>query len=448
MKNNEIIENNEEMENNDIICTECGCVCEDGDYITTEDGDELCCECSERMGYIKCRECGEFVKEEDACYDEHNNDYVCQGCYDNDSCITCEDCGEITNDYEIINYGTNHEKHVCDRCAGDYYQCADCGRYYSYAYITYDTNLIICDSCSGNWTQCHSCDDVIQNDDANYDDETEEYYCNNCYDNIERSSIRNHGYKPDPEFLGNPIDNLYMGVELEVDDGDEPNRIAKRLTDMTDDIYCKHDGSLNHGFEIVSHPASLDYHMDDLGWDKIADICKENGFKSHETNTCGLHVHVSRKFFGQNEVTQDLNIAKLILLINRFWDTNVVKFSRRNVNKLYEWARKNELSYDTYDNEYTMCDKVKYCKGNRYQAINLENRNTIEFRIFKGTLNISTLKATLQFVDTICRYAKKINLKMISSTKWEDIFEDTSYEELNNYMENMKLIEREVSVCV
>ena len=48
-----------------------------------------------------------------------------------------------------------------------------------------------------------------------------------------------------------------------------------------------------------------------------------------------------------------------------------------------------ELHYESHDTEATIVDKMKCCKSKgRYQAVNLENTNTIEFRIFKGTLNI------------------------------------------------------------
>ena len=34
--------------------------------------------------------------------------------------------------------------------------------------------------------------------------------------------------------------------------------------------YCKHDGSLEEGFEIVTHPMSLDYHLTKMPWLRYA----------------------------------------------------------------------------------------------------------------------------------------------------------------------------------
>ncbi len=37
---------------------------------------------------------------------------------------------------------------------------------------------------------------------------------------------------------------------------------------INEHIYCKHDGSLDEGFEIVSHPATLEYHTKTILWKK------------------------------------------------------------------------------------------------------------------------------------------------------------------------------------
>ena len=123
--------------------------------------------------------------------------------------------------------------------------------------------------------------------------------------------IEEYSYKPDPVFLGYTEDNLSLGVEIEVDKGTNMHQTTKELNYSFWGIYLKHDGSLGRcGFEIVSHPATLDYHMNELGGDKIMSICQENEYKSHDTQTCGLHIHMSRTFLGKDETEQDLNIAR------------------------------------------------------------------------------------------------------------------------------------------
>lgn len=73
-------------------------------------------------------------------------------------------------------------------------------------------------------------------------------------------------------------------------------------------------------------------------------------------------------------------------------------------------------------------------------AVNLENQHTIEFRLFKGTLNFNTFMASLQLVVEISQYAKCTELKNIPSTRWRDIFISTEYKELKNYLKEKELI--------
>ena len=44
------------------------------------------------------------------------------------------------------------------------------------------------------------------------------------------------------------------------------------LTDnagFTERLYCKHDGSLSNGFELVTHPMSLEYHQEEMPWPEV-----------------------------------------------------------------------------------------------------------------------------------------------------------------------------------
>lgn len=301
---------------------------------------------------VRCRVCGELVFEADAHYDSHDDNYVCDDCYCNHDFVVCEDCGRI------IYYEDSVER-------------------------------------NGN------------------------YYCAGCRPH---SIVNEYGYKPDPIFLSTIEENgtggtsLYMGVELETDDGDI------RDVEEHDYVYYKEDGSLSSdGVEIVSHPATLDFHENCLGWDKIADDFLSWGYRSHQAGSCGLHVHVNRNFFGDSAAEQDLHIAKVVLLVNRFFDSHLVKFARRNSD---QWARKPESKIM---GEHSDDDVAKIVRDNlremgRYVAVNLQNRHTIEFRLFRGTLKVSTLFATLEFVDTLCRFAKQISLRQVDAIQWADIF--------------------------
>jgi hypothetical protein len=230
---------------------------------------------------------------------------------------------------------------------------------------------------------------------------------------------------------------LFYGVELEIDCGGDT--ITGDLCEIPE-IYLKEDGSLSCGFEIVTHPATLDYHLHELPWKDICSIARSGGYRSHDTTTCGLHIHASRAGFGRTATEQDLTIAKLMLLFDRFWDAYIVPFSRRDYSTINRWAKKPDSNITDKDTIGAAVRKVQDRKRNRYQAINLTNTDTVEFRIFRGTLKASTIKASIQWIDTLIHFCKKTPLKDFAEITWEEIFADTDHVELREYLEKRNLM--------
>lgn len=110
--------------------------------------------------------------------------------------------------------------------------------------------------------------------------------------------IHDYSYKPDPEFKGEG--KRYFGVELEVDYGGNDN--AKEVLDIAnydkENIYIKSDGSLDDGFEIVTHPMTLNYYINLMPWEEVMRKLIRMGYKSHKAGTCSLHIHINRTAFG------------------------------------------------------------------------------------------------------------------------------------------------------
>ena len=129
--------------------------------------------------------------------------------------------------------------------------------------------------------------------------------CWDCYTRMERANaIQDYYYKPAFSFYG--TGPRFLGVELEVDGAGESDRNAWELLSIANQggekrLFCKHDGSLDDGFELVTHPMSLDYHQKEMPWPQILRKAAEMGYTSHQAGTCGLHVHVSRAAFGNTE---------------------------------------------------------------------------------------------------------------------------------------------------
>ena len=78
--------------------------------------------------------------------------------------------------------------------------------------------------------------------------------------------MQSYCYKPEPIFYCDGFH--YLGVKLEIDHGGEDHENARRLqaiaNEFTENIYIKHDGSLDEGMEIVTHPMSLNYHRNGM----------------------------------------------------------------------------------------------------------------------------------------------------------------------------------------
>lgn len=251
-----------------------------------------------------------------------------------------------------------------------------------------------------------------------------------------RNYINMYSYIPE-KFLFHKIsgeEELYMGVELEVDCGGRDEDNAKYVLDFmnteTDNVYCKHDGSLNSGFEIVTHPCTLDYHKN-LPYEELFDWLTKHKYRSHDTTTCGMHVHINRDYFGTDKLSQDLCISKVLYLFEKYWD-KVELIARRKSNG---YARRFRLEED----ETPIDLYAKSQSSDKYGAINLKHKNTVEIRIFKGTLNYNTYICTLEFVGVMAKLAKETDIYEIQFVTWDKIRSMFS-DELNNY-----IIEREES---
>ena len=436
------------MNENKNTCMHCGCTNEELFELTINGEDiEVCADCAEALGFVQCAECGEWVEERSS-YITEDNDHVCESCYE-EWYFTCEDCGAVarTNDGYTVNRNQRHERMVCSSCADDYTRCDDCGELFSSSYVYTDHNgTAVCHCCFdwNDWHFCGRCSRLITDEDAIWDDDDRDaYYCDDCHSRNRRNShFHDYYYKPTPELKfrsSEPERNytsiLTFGAELEVDCGDDHLELAEELDEMGEPIYMKHDGSLGEeGVEIVTHPCSLAYHQYELRWAEIARVCKSHGFKSHDARTCGLHIHVGRDQMGIDYDSRRRTAGNLVILTHQLWE-ELVKFSRRTSGQLSDWACKpsmDDLSAHLTDSELTdMAMRTEY--NGRYQACNLCNSSTVEFRIFRGSLKRGTIIASLQLVSNLTKYAMTHTPTECVNATWADVVGVEQFKELNKY---------------
>ena len=313
---------------------------------------------------------------------------------------TCAHCGTAEGKLTEFN-----GRLYCPDCLDDLtLVCTDCGsRFLRTHNRSENDDFPICPECyDRDYTRCVRCGRIIDTDHCWYPLDNDDPYCADCCSTIENSPIHDYYFKPYPIFYG--TGPRFFGVELEIDGAGEDNENALALLNIANQkhslAYCKHDGSLDDGFEIVTHPLSLEYQLHEMPWDEVLHEAVSMGYLSHQAGTCGLHVHVSRKAFGDSYDAQDSAIARVLFFVECHW-RELLRFSRRTQRQMDQWAAR----YGYRDQPHEMLEHVKKGAGSRYTCVNLTNNDTIEFRMFRGTLKPNTLLATLQMVDHICDVA-------------------------------------------
>lgn len=347
----------------------------------------------------------------------------------------CEFCGRELRSGEVLQFDG---RQFCQSCLDEQTcLCENCGVRMWISSNSGDGNVIICQNCyEYSYTTCESCGRLIPNADAYYFRGGGDPYCESCYDRLDDGTIREYDYKPEAIFYGDG--DRYFGVELEIDEGGECGDNAQKLLSAVncceERIYCKHDGSLSDGFEIVTHPMSLEYHLSHMPWASILNAAVNMGYISHQATTCGLHVHVNRTSLGLGDNAQENSIARVLYFVEKHWN-ELLRFSRRSQRQIDNWAAR----YGYKDHPKEMIEHVKKGSCSRYTCVNLTNSDTIEFRIFRGTLKYNTLIATLQMVDRICDVAVSMSDEGVKALSWSEFVSKITEPELIRYLKERRL---------
>ncbi|MBS5135695.1 MAG: amidoligase family protein [Oscillospiraceae bacterium] len=346
-------------------------------------------------------------------WDEHtefDGQDLCESCLDTNT-VCCHECGERL--WADDNSGTR-----------DIPLCQDC----------YDEHF----------TSCCRCGELIRVHAACYE-EIDEYsdrpYCPDCFQTLFRDKpIHDYYYKPEPIFYGDGP--RFFGVELEIDGGGEDRDNARALLQIANAeeelLYIKHDGSLDDGLELVTHPMTLDCQLHKVPWEELCRKAIDLGYLSHRAGSCGLHVHVNRMAFGITEQQQDAAIARVLYFFEKHWE-ELLKFSRRTPRQLERWAAR--YGYKEQPMEILDYAKKGY-HGGRYTCVNLQNRSTVEFRMFRGTLKVNTILATLQLLDRICDAALCLSddeLRTMAWTTFVSGIHPSQFPQLVQYLKERRL---------
>lgn len=351
------------------------------------------------------------------------------------NCHFCNDSHPVDEmtERELSRRHGRAEVHLCASCDDDTITCVYCNEpTLSVDSVFVDTaEDLLCEYCGNRYTSfCRDHEIRYYDDDGctgcEYDREQEEYE--------DSSLIHSYGYKPSPFFYASSKDSIspkslrtFTGFELEMEasacDTYEGAELANDIFGPW--TYLKHDGSLNDGFEMVSHPLGYDFVMNNFPWQKLKEL-SQLGMRSANTRTCGLHIHINRNFFDTAPTT-------MYRFMSMFY---------RNAEQWKRIAGRAESTYATWS-EYELANMARYAKNyrehdynrERYVAINLQNRNTLELRFFKGTLRPETFIARIEAAHAVAHYAydtrNRVSIK--SAHDWERFREWTIANKYNAF---------------
>jgi len=185
---------------------------------------------------------------------------------------------------------------------------------------------------------------------------------------------------------------LTLGVELEVQ-----VRRSSRLSrsdlafnitqhDLKNFSIIKNDSSIGYGFEIVSKPATFEYHK--TAWD-IFFTNTAQYLRSFRDSDCGLHIHVNRSAFSKTHV------GRFFIFINS------------DVNKTFV----DDISGRTATHYCLRKKEPKFKDIKTYRergAVNIYCDRTLthEFRCFSGNVKKESFFKTLEFTVALCHYSQ------------------------------------------
>jgi hypothetical protein len=319
--------------------------------------------------------------------------------------------------WQSVNIHTFEGKKTCQHClakkleerrhtAREYFTCGHCDSWWNLEYRVRFRGGSFCQTCHDDYVHtCGDCDNQYW--------EGDDHYCPEYEDDSE-SFIHDYGWKPRPYFFGKENgQRLYFGIELEVENFG--NKGIEQMAEMVQDalgerVYLKHDGSLNDGFEIVTHPHSLDAFRKDFNWEAFPRFRRE-GLRSWDTTTCGLHVHVSRDAFGAPFDYRTNNRAEHI----KSRQTHEIKFIKLiydNDRQICRLAGRRNDEYANFSDKGNVVRKVKWdeTRGGRHSAVNTQNDSTLEVRVFKGSLQPTRVLSAVELVHAAVEYTRDLKV--------------------------------------
>jgi hypothetical protein len=390
------------------------------------------------------------------------------------------------NDDEVIQ----EEVFNCFGCGdvvsidcGDYSYCDDNNRYY-------------CDVCFSETHQyCQWCENYVLDSNAVYSRSRDEYMHDYCRDEAEdegcdSSLINAWNFRPPLVFhtIRNgeshtstvPVDPYYMGFELEVEVGEVAGsdpRASNRhvtcsgMTAMAEMAqiglggrgFLKEDGSISYGFEIVTHPHTLEaYHA--MSWEWLEQM-RLAGVRAWQRKNCGLHVHISTSAFQsaahfgrfwyllRHEYDQWAKLAgrhSTYAKWDSYTDDNALAARAYQIKnpdiaknappepeyrhgqppaEIERMQFERNLFFKYHPNKLA---KKASMNSDRYVAINIQNSATVELRFWRPSMRHGTVLAALEASHAAVEFTRNQKGKGLSAASRDEAL---SFPEFRRWVE-------------
>jgi len=284
---------------------------------------------------------------------------------------------------------------ICPQCAPQYTPCERCGMG-SVSLRDTDDDHKVCGHCADtHFWECIDCDNLISCGDycMSCDGPCDCGDCGECGYSGAGGLIHDYDYKPMPVFHGDGT--TFLGLELEINANSRRDDAVIATDYLGNLAYLKADGSIDYGFEVVTHPMSYTWAMANFPWPML-DNLQEVGCDAD--GNAGMHIHISRAGF-----SGPAHIYRWMKFLYRN-QSEVIAVARRESDN---WAR-----FDSEDRERVM-EFAKGGRSERYRAINTQNEHTFELRVFAGSLDTQQVKAALGLAAASVEFTRHLTANHI-----------------------------------
>ncbi len=147
-------------------------------------------------------------------------------------------------------------------------------------------------------------------------------------------------------------------------------------------------GSLGSSFELISHPMTLGYIKESKKLDEAFYVLQDARARSLQNSSTGLHVHISREGYKNNEH---------MMRFHTFF------YAPHNAGFIEHMAGR---ARNGYQNSRQSTPPSNFLGGTRYEMLNYNNSNTVEVRLFKGAVGKDWLVEKVEFLDCLIEFCE------------------------------------------